>query len=142
MTEEFERRRGRGLAETVDLVAAWLPDKTPLAATARFARCAAHFRSYLVISAALTAFACFVCGGVVRCIVLRHHHAAPGFIVYEGRGPDGDGGQDASYVWYPAMECCACQRCATNLGFDPAVWVEAMASSPLSSPVSRHFSDN
>jgi hypothetical protein len=142
MAEDLERWRSSGLAETVDLVAAWLPDKTPLAATARFARCAAHFRSYLVASAALTAFSCFHCGGVVRCIVLRHHHTAPGFIVYEGRGRDEGRGQDVSYVWYPAIECCACQRCATDLGFDPALWAKAMASSRPSSPLSRHFSDN
>ena len=112
-----------GLADVVDLVAAWLPDKTPLAATARFARCAVHFRSYRVASAASTEFRCFLCDCNFNCVVRRHHHVAPGFIVYEGEVHEGC--EDVSYVWLPATDWVACQHCSEGLGFDPKDWREA-----------------
>jgi hypothetical protein len=120
--ERAQQSQDPGLADVIDLVAAWLPDKTPLAVTARFARCAAHFRSYLAASAAATSFCCFSCGCDSRCVVRRHHHVAPGFIVYEGEVCDEGEVRDASYVWFPEIDCVACRRCSEGLGFDPFAW--------------------
>jgi len=106
-----------GLPDDVfDLVAAWLPDATPLAATAQFARCAAHFRSYLVASANLAAFRCFACGDEVRCAVRSHWHVSPGFIVYEGAT------EEDWYAWSPTVDRAACGACTRRLGFDVHAW--------------------
>lgn len=107
---------GPGLPDVVDLVAAWLPDATPLAATARFARCAAHFSSYLVASANVAAFRCFACDGYVRCVVRSHRHPAPGFVVYEGAT------EEDWYAWSPAVDRAACAACTRRIGFDVHAW--------------------
>lgn len=111
-----------GLVDVVDFVAMWLPDRTPLAATARFARCAVHFRSYLVASAAFTTFRCFSCGNGVRCIVRGHHHIDQGFIVYEGIAPNGVDPPEVWYAWLPMFDAAACHTCVERLGFDPWTW--------------------
>lgn len=104
-----------GLAEVVDLVAAWLPDRTPLAAVARFARCSAHFRSYLVSSASAAAFRCFACNEELRCVVARHRHFGA-FVVFEGLDTE------EWYAWQPAQDRVACWWCVERLGFSAAAW--------------------
>ena len=101
------------LEDVVDLVAAWLPDKTPLAAVARFARCSAHFRSYLAAGSGTPACECFACPSAIRCRVLRHRHE-DGFVVYEG--------DDSSYVWQPCCDRVACDACAARLGLEARRW--------------------
>ena len=113
---EEDRHDDARLADVVDLVAAWLPDVTPLAATARFARCSAHFRSYLVASAAAIFSRCFACSGDFRSEVRRHHHVALGFLVYEGHA------DDERYAWQPATDRVACWRCVDRLGFEARAW--------------------
>ena len=109
------------LVGVMDLVAAWLPKRTALAAVARFARCSAHFRSYLAASCATTEDRCFACDEEVRCDVRRHWHVRGqggrgAFVVYQGA-------YDASrYVWLPADGRVACWSCARRLGVRPAAW--------------------
>ena len=108
-----------GLADVVDFVAAWLPDRTPLAATARFARCSAHFRSYLVSSCSTTAVSCFACDFKILCDVRRHWHVrgrGGGFVVYQGSD------EASRYVWLPANDLVACRQCACRLGHRVAAW--------------------
>ena len=108
------------LQDVVDLVTAWLPDRTALAATARFARCSAHFRSYLTSSCRTTEGLCFACGDEILCDVRRHWHAASScggaFVIYQGADAS------ARYVWQPTSDRVACWPCARRLGLKPRAW--------------------
>jgi len=97
------------LDEVVDLVAAFLRDKEPLASVARFARCSCHFSSYLVASEVLLEDACEFCRCDIKCRVEAHRHVAPGYVLYEGSSPGG--GPASSYVWETTTGCLACSQC-------------------------------
>lgn len=94
---------GPGLADVLDLVTCFCSDKTPVAAVAAFARCSAHFRSYLVAGEARTLDWCSSCACYIDCRVTGHNHADGGTIVYVGEGAD--------YAWSPATQILRCLAC-------------------------------
>jgi len=103
-----------GLEDVLDLVAAFLPDRSAACGTARFARCCAHFRSYLLCSAAELDVACCGCGCQLRFRVVRHDHSPAPYITFFGER-DGE-----SYVWNTRLDRVACAECARCDDFDRA----------------------
>ena len=92
----------------LDLVAAFLEDRSAVASAARFARCAAHFRSYLTSAAADVKDACFCCGLPLRFRVVGHEHAPAPYLSYFGA-------EGESYVWDPRTDRLACADCVPCL---------------------------
>lgn len=92
-----------GLADVLDLVTCFCSDQAPVAAVATFARCSAHFRSYLVAGEARTLDWCSSCACYIDCRVTGHRHVDGGTIVYVGEGID--------YVWRPATQSLRCLAC-------------------------------
>ncbi len=122
--------RGCRLAEVVALVARFLPDKTALAATASFARCAAHHLSYVIDDAAWSAWTCSFCGSDMECKVHGHEHfcasppCAGAFVRYLDVG-------GAGYVWWPSGDAVACAPCAASLGADAVMWQRMLDAGEL-----------
>lgn len=96
-------RGAPGLADVLDLVTCFCGDKVPVAAVAAFARCSAHFRSYLVAGEARTLDWCSSCACYIDCRVKDHRHVDGGTIVYVGEGTD--------YAWSPATQILCCLAC-------------------------------
>lgn len=108
--------------EVLDLVSAYLEDKSPLACAASYARCCCHFSSYLAAGDVWIKISCKGCQQVQETRVTGHEHVG-GLIRYLGSPED--------YVWDTSLDCLYCGPCG-----DAAVDRARAASEALALPSS------